>query len=484
MSVSRTAFLATVLVLGGCVGSVDGGTAPTSIGPSGTGGASSTPMGGPNRPPGAGGAGAGSGGGAGGAGSPGGMPPAFESGPGRLRRLTRAQFESSLRDLLGADVPIGEVERDTERDGFAAVGASYAAVSGRAAEQYEAAIDKALGHVFADPARWTQRIGCRPSSPDDRACLEQLVAGFGRRAWRRPLSAAEIQRYATLAGNAARTLGDVGQGVMHAVSGLLASPNFIYRVELGAPDPAAPARHRYSAWEMASRLSYLIWDTTPDEALLAAAESGALDRPDGIRAQAQRLLASPRARAGLGAFAAQVTGLGDLENTPKNDPRYTPTLRAAMQAEVLRVYERLLEPGQSALDLLDSTRTFANAELARLYGIAGPAGAELEPVELPAAGPRAGVLGTAAFLTLNSEQDGTSPHRPRRLHPREGHVPARGRATRQRRYRVARSAGRRDVDPARAPGAAPQAARLCRLPRHLRPDRLRVRAVRLDRRPA
>ena len=341
--------------------------------------------------------------------SPPGATPPLVAGPGRLRRLTRTQFESSLRDMLGADVPIGEVERDTERDGFAAVGASYAALSERAIEQYDAAIGKALAPVFADPARWKTLAGCTPSGPTDRPCLSRFVTSFGRRAWRRPLTAAEVERYTTLAVGAGNALGDVAKGLEQAASGLLVSPSFLYRVELGAPDPAAPGRYRYSGWEMASRLSYLLWDTTPDDALLAAAESGALDRPEGIRGEARRLLGSPRARAGLAAFATQLMGLHELDNTPKNDARYTAGLRAAMHGEVSRLFERLVEPGRSVLDLFDSTGTFANAELARLYGATGPAGAALEPVELPAGGPRAGLLGTAAFLALHSEQDGTSP---------------------------------------------------------------------------
>jgi hypothetical protein len=401
-----------VAFLGGCVGSIDG------IGPAGPVGPGSPGTRGPGAGPPVNGVMPGQ---PGQPGQPGGstLPPGMTTpssnglpavaGPGRLRRLTRTQFESSLRDLLGGDVPIGEVERDTERDGFAAVGASYAALSQRTIEQYDATIGKALAPVFGDPARWRPLAGCTPSGPTDRACLSRFVTGFGRRAWRRPLTAAEVERYTTLAVDAGRALGDVAKGLEQVASALLLTPNFLYRVELGAPDPARPGRYRYSGWEMASRLSYLLWDTTPDDALLAAAESGALDRPEGIRSETQRLLGSPRARAGLAAFATQLMGLHELENTPKDDARYTPGLRAAMHGEVQRLFERLVEPGRSVLDLFDSTQTFANAELARLYGAAGPAGAALEAVELPAGGPRAGLLGTAAFLSLHSEQDGTSP---------------------------------------------------------------------------
>src|SRR5204863_2218335 len=126
-------------------------------------------------------------------------PPAAPMlGAGRLRLLTRAQFESSLRDLLG-DVPIAATEEDTVAGGFASIGATYTAVSPHGVEQYEAAVLGALQPLYADPARRAGLLGCTPQAEGAEACTRRFVTDFGRRAWRRPLTSAEIDRYVRLA---------------------------------------------------------------------------------------------------------------------------------------------------------------------------------------------------------------------------------------------------------------------------------------------
>ena len=338
--------------------------------------------------------------------NPGGDPAPAPAGAGRLRLLTRAQLENTLRDLLG-DVTIAETEADTIASGFASVGATYATISPHGVEQYQAAVLAPLSQIFADPARRAALLGCTPQGLTDQACVRRFLADFGRRAWRRPLSPAELDRYAQLALTAAAALNDASAALMHATSALLSSPNFLYRVELGQPDSAG--RWRYTGWEMASRLSYFLWNTTPDAELLAAAEAGKLVTPEGLRAQVGRLLASPRARGFADNFGRELVGLDELADTPKNDPRFTPTLKEAMRAEVLHLFESRLEAGADALDLFDGSGAFVNAELAAVYGITGVTGTTSVAAPLPAAIPRAGLLGTAAFLSLQSKQDATSP---------------------------------------------------------------------------
>jgi hypothetical protein len=277
-------------------------------------------------------------------------------------------------------------------------------------EQYQAALLGALGPLFTDPARRAGIVGCAPTGIDDQTCVRRFITDFGRRAWRRPLTAAEIDRYSRLAMSSAATLKDVNAALMHTTSALLASPNFLYRVEIGQPDPTAGGRYRYSGWEMASRISYFLWNTTPDSELLTAAETGKLSTPDGIRAQVARLLASLRARAGFADnFGRELMGLDALADTPKNDARLTPSLRTSMGAQLYRMFESRLDAGADVLDLYDTGTFLVNADLATIYGIAGITGTALVPAQLPAGVPRAGILGTAAFLTLQSKQDATSP---------------------------------------------------------------------------
>ncbi len=332
-------------------------------------------------------------------------------GPGRLRQLTRAQLEATVQELFGDSAAIGGTQQDSTRDGFASIGATYGSISVRGVEQFDDAILALLRPLFADPARRTALLGCTPTGIDDADCARRFISGFGRRAWRRPLSAGEQDRYVSLTLSAAKTLGDIYQGLLQAISGLLESPNFMYRVEIGTPDPAMAGMYRYPGWEMASRMSYFLWNSTPDAALLDAAQAGKLDAPDGVREQAARLLASPRARVGIATFGSELVELDNLVDAPKDDPRMTDTLRQAMMGEVGKLFEQMLEPAVDAMELFDTTRTFANAELATVYGLSGASsmGKDLVPVSLPANGPRSGLLGTGAILALYSGQNRTSP---------------------------------------------------------------------------
>jgi hypothetical protein len=390
-----------VLTAAGCVGSIDGdangaggsGSEPNGSGTPGDGHMPSTPNGGLGDPN---------------TGAP--LPPAASSAAGRLRLLTRSQLVNSLHDLLGGDVAIGQTEADTVAAGFASVGATYTTISPRGVEQYESAVLAALGPLFADATRRAAILPCTPAGSDDEACVRKFVADFGRRAWRRPLTTAEVDRYSHLAMGAAGSLKDINAALMHTTSALLASPHFLYRVEIGAPDAAAGGRYRYSNWEMASRLSFMLWNSTPDNQLLDAAEAGKLTSTDGIRAEVTRLLASPRARSGFADnFGGELMGLDALADTPKNDMRFTPTLKQAMRDELLHIFEGRLADKADLLDMFDSPEVYVNAELAAIYGITGVIGTTMTTAQLPATVARAGLLGTAGFLTLQSKQDATSP---------------------------------------------------------------------------
>src|SRR5207248_1769881 len=144
--------------------------------------------------------------------------------------------------------------------------------------------------------------------------------------------------------------------------------------------------------------SYFFWNSTPDAELLTAGKMGALAKPDGVRAQAARLLASDRAKSGIGSFGAELFDLSDLAVTSKPDMRFTPTLRDTMAAELTKLFEATLRPGVDVLDLIDGNRAFVNGELATVYGITGVTGTAVVESTQPAKTPRVGVLGTAAFL--------------------------------------------------------------------------------------
>jgi hypothetical protein len=340
---------------------------------------------------------------------------AFTPAVPTLRRLTVAQYKNSIRDLLpGASVKT-DLEADTALDGLASVGASRIALSPTATEQFETAALDVAHQALSNTATRGALVGCTPAGMTDDACARTFITKFGRRAWRRDLTADEITKYAGLATNASGMLKDFWAGLEYGLAGVLQSPHFLYREELGAADPADSSRRLYTGYELASRLSYLILNTTPDDTLLDAAKAGKLSTAAGLGAEAQRLAASPAAREAMGSFFAELYQLSELDNLPQLPaafPALTPTLPAAMRTETMKVIDELAMGGDNDFrNLFDTTTTYVNGELAKLYGIPGITGTNFVKTTLPESGPRAGFLGHASFLSMSSHADSGSPTR-------------------------------------------------------------------------
>ena len=337
----------------------------------------------------------------------------FRPAPAVLPRLTGVQYRNTLADLLGPDLLPVQIEADTNPYLFVSIGATTTTISERGIQQYEEAAQAVASHVFADETRRAELVGCDPGTPGD-ACARAFLERFGLQAWRRPLSPGELERWVALSADVAHD--DPWRGLRLAVAGLLSSPYFIYRVELGEIDPNDASTRRYTSWEMASRLSFLLWDTTPDTELLAAAEREALATEAGIYAQAARMLEDPRAERAVKRFFAQYLDLDRLAQVELDSalyPHWTPTMARSMRDEIERmVADVVLVRDVDVREIFGTRRTFLNAELAALYELDVDVPAEeLVPVELPPAGARAGILTTGAFLAMNAHPTETSPTR-------------------------------------------------------------------------
>lgn len=258
--------------------------------------------------------------------------------------------------------------------------------------------------VAALPARFAPCLG-------QADCPAQFLADFGRRAFRRTLTAAEVTRYTELW----RAQADDTQGLAATVEALLSSPNFLYRSELGEAQP--DGTFRLTADELAGALSYGFWATMPDDELLTAAAAGALSTPEGLEREARRLLADPRARDQIGEFALQWLGIDALSTkTRRADlyPAWDEALARSMVEESRRFVESaVFEPDAGFDTLIRGDYTFVNDRLAALYGLPGTFGAAFERTSLAglANGPRAGVLGHASVLAATAHSDQTSPIR-------------------------------------------------------------------------
>lgn len=333
----------------------------------------------------------------------------FAPAAATLRKLTVEQYRNSVADLLGPGIAVpSDLEPDTAQNGFYAIGASKATISPAAVEKFEQAAYALASQALA-PDKRARILSCTPSATVDSSCSRAFVKQFGRRAFRRPLSDAEITRYATIADSSAEALKDFHAGLEFALAGLLQSPNFLFRAELGEADPSSPARKRYGDYELAARMSYALWNTTPDDALLAAAESGALTG-SGLAAAVDRLLNDPRALSALDNFHSERLGLAELANLDKDSSVYsggmTDDLRNALKTDVLRTFAELAHG--DFLDVFDTRVAFVNAALAGIYGSSNKPSAT-QRVALPNDGQRAGLLGKPAFLALAAHTNETSP---------------------------------------------------------------------------
>jgi hypothetical protein len=289
-----------------------GGNSPAGVGGNGTPGTgNATGQGGSSS----GSAGTGATGATGGSGATGGAagmpdvgtiypnPPAFAPAAGALRRLTRNQFRNAVKDVFGYDVSVNDLDADSFTANFASLGAATVVTSDRGAEQYNTAVENAVNAVFSDATKRTQFIGCTPTGQSNDTCVRGFIQKLGLRAWRRPLETAELDRFVALAASASTTLGSATEGARWATVALFSSPSFLYRPELGAA--ASSGTPRFSGYEIASRLSFLIWNSLPDQTLMDQATNGMLATADGIRTAATRMLGAAAGRESVGAFAEE-----------------------------------------------------------------------------------------------------------------------------------------------------------------------------------
>lgn len=333
-----------------------------------------------------------------------------------LRRLTSAQYEASAAALLGVSTAgMPPIEPVSAVSGFDTIGTSSAVVTSGGVAQFEGAAMFLAQAAFATPAARTRVSPCAPASVDDVACFRAFATTFGRRAFRRALTADELDRYTTLAHDVATAAADPWKGLEFATSAFLQSPAFLYLAEVGEADPAAPGRLRFTGDEMASRLAYFLTNTAPDDALLDAAAAGSLVTGAGVAAQTDRLLRKAEARQALRSFVTgllALDGLDALSRPTQLFPRFTPTLGAALKQETLLTFEDLVfDRDGDYRELFTRGSTFANAELAAFYGLPAPAGTGFSQVSFPAGSKRLGLLGQAGVLAVHDHEGTTSPTR-------------------------------------------------------------------------
>jgi len=342
------------------------------------------------------------------------MPADLSKGGPKLRVLTQLEYTNSVTDLFGPISAKLELPADTFLGGFTSIGGAEVAINASAVEPYETASLAIVEEVFGDAMRWQKLVGCQPKADLSDACVTTFVQKFGKRAFRRDLTEAEVQQWLKIGKDAAQLPGSsAAKGLATLVSGLLQSPFFLYRIETNKLD-VANGRLKYDGLSMATRLSFLLTAHPPSDALLAAAASGQLDTPEGVKTAAAPLLTDPSAVERMAAFFSEYAQSSLVLGSQKSATMF-PTYNAALQSSMYQGTELFLKnivlaPGADVRSLFDSDQTFVDANLAPIYGVAAPASGFMQ-IKLAADSGRAGILGQAGVVAGHSQADRTSPTR-------------------------------------------------------------------------
>ena len=344
------------------------------------------------------------------------LPPPPAIGPAPLRRLSNSEYQNALHDLFPAhNLALPALPADIPVAGFDNAAEAQQASDVRVA-RYEAIANLYAEALTADTAEVRALVGCADWSTPSRAaaCATELFAGTGRRLFRRPLTEPERARF-LLRFVAWESAVDFEGAVRLTLSALLQSPQFLYRAEPSPKIAAAGDVVPVEPYALASRLSFFLWESVPDDLLLEAASKDELGTVEEIRAQADRMLRDARARRVLWSFHRQWLGLDRIlldehrVRTPEVDPEWTPATQASALRESQLFVENVLSEGGSFRDLLTSRRAWVNGEMARVYGLDAPADPRAwTEVMLPEA-ERAGLLTRASFLAGFAHRGATSP---------------------------------------------------------------------------
>jgi hypothetical protein len=335
-----------------------------------------------------------------------------QRGAESIRRLTREQFVHAVHTLLGEEIVVPRIaEPDVARGGLRSMGASFLTYTPRGVESLEAAAFEVAAQALSTEARRSAIVGCMPAGTVDDECATAALTALAERAWRRPVTMAEVEPLVGLVARAGQVLDDFYGGFAYGIAAILQSPFFLFRVEVGSEPPAASERS-LTDYELAARLSFFLWNTPPDDILREAAAAGELTTREGLFAHANRLLDDPRARTGLRALFDDYLQLYELDHLSK-DPtvfeHFNDQLGRYAQEETLRTIEDLVfDSPRDFRELMTGRITWINPMLASIYQMPAPILGDFSRVEIPEGMGRAGILGQVSFLAVHAHSRASS----------------------------------------------------------------------------
>ena len=343
------------------------------------------------------------------------LPPVAGGEPG-LRLLSEPQYRSVIADLFGEQIAVGATFDPLVRtSGLLTVGAAQAHITPAGIEQFDRMARSIAAQVMSADSREIF-TPCRPKSEAaaDDACARKFFQTVGRMLYRRDLDADEIRSPTAVAAAVSAQLGDFYRGLEAGLAAMLVSPSFLFIADRTEADPANVGKLRLDPYSRASRLSFFLWGSAPDAALLNAAKNGDLFASRGIKRQVERMLASPKLVTGLRAFFSDMLAFEDIDRLEKDSiiyPLFSTAVAQDAREQTLRTLTHLLlDDDGDYRDIFTTRKTFMSGALGRIYRVpvVRPDGGWM-PYEFPPADPRAGLITQVSFAALYAHPGRSSP---------------------------------------------------------------------------
>ena len=340
---------------------------------------------------------------------------AVAGGPPVMRRLTEGEYKRIVADIFGSTVkPGGRFEPDVRENGLLEVGAAKVSVTAAGFEQYDTTARNVASQVL-DKKNRPILVGCTPANETaaDEACAKQFFTRVGRLLYRRPLTTEELRFSVDKANAAAATTKDFYAGLELGLAGMMVSPPFLFRREMSETDPKHPGQMRLTAYSQASRLSFFLWDSTPDDDLLDAAAKGDLFTAKGLNAQVDRMIASPKFKGGVRAFFTDMLEFDRFATLSKDAtlyPKFTFSITDDAPEQTLRtIVDHLVTKNADYRDLFTTRSTFITPLLASVYRVPVNASEGWSRYEFSDRAGQAGILTHISFLATHSHPGRSSP---------------------------------------------------------------------------
>ena len=330
------------------------------------------------------------------------------------RRLTESQYRNSIADIFGPAIKINaRFEPERREGGLQAIGNARLSIPTSGLEQY-LAVARSIADQVVDGANSDQKFGCSQGmKATPQTCASTFIADRGRLLFRRPLSDEESAAAVSIWRETYEQSGDFNQALKFSLVSLLVSPEFLFRVERAEQDPLNPSGYRLDAYSIASRLSFLLWDTSPDPDLLAAAQKGDLHTEAGLKTIVDRMLSSPKLQNGVRAFFTDMLQFEAFDNLTKDArtyPKFSQAVADSAREETLRfLVNHLVTRAGDYREIFTTRTTVMNRPLAAVYQVPYPSKAAWAEVTFSEQSERSGILTQISFLSLFSHPASSSP---------------------------------------------------------------------------